>query len=369
MPDTDYYRILGVGRDADVSAIKKAYRRLAQQYHPDRNPGNPAAEERFKEAAEAYSVLSDPEKRRIYDAHGKAGLGARGGFRGFDQEIFADFGDILGDLFGFGSVFGSRGGRRRQGRAGRDLRFDLEIEFEEAVRGLETRIQVPRREPCAECDGRGAAEGGVETCGQCNGQGQVAFQQGFFTIARTCGPCNGTGRRITRPCPACRGAGLRAVERAVTLRIPAGVDEGVQLRVAGEGEAGSAGGPPGDLYVAIHVREHPAFRREGRDIHSTLPITFAQAALGTERAVATLDGDYALKIPGGTQAGTRFRIRSRGAPGLDGKPRGDHFVTVQVWTPESLTREQRKLFEELVELEDEPAAERGLFDRVKDIFS
>jgi len=369
VPETTYYELLGVSRDADLSAIKKAYRKLALRYHPDKNPGDKAAEERFKEAAEAYSVLSDPDKRRIYDVHGKAGLGARGGFGGFDQEIFADFGDILGDLFGFGSVFGGDRRRRRRGRAGRDMRFDLELDFEDAMRGLETQIKVPRMDPCQSCGGSGAAPGGVETCSHCNGQGQVAFQQGFFTIARPCGHCNGSGQRVTKPCERCRGAGREAVERTIKLRIPAGIDEGMQMRVAGEGEAGAGGGPPGDLYVAIHVREHPLFHREDRDLHSTLEVTFSEAALGAERVVPTLEGDHTLKIPAGSQSGTRFRIRSRGVPSVDGGPRGDHYVTLHVWTPTSLNKEQRKLFRELAELEDAPSSERGIFDRVKDIFS
>jgi molecular chaperone DnaJ len=368
VPDTDYYDVLGVGRDADLSTIKKAYRRLALKYHPDKNPGDAAAEARFKAAAEAYAVLSDADKRRRYDAYGKAGLGAQGGFQGFDQEIFADFSDILGDLFGFGSIFGGSR-RRRRGQAGRDLRYDLEIEFEEAVGGLETRIKVPRLDRCDECDGRGAAPDGIETCAHCHGQGQVAFQQGFFTIARACGHCRGTGKRIVKPCAGCRGEGRVRVEREIKVRIPAGVDDGMQLRLAGEGEAGSAGAPPGDLYVMIHVREHAEFRREARDLHSTLEVTFSQAALGVERTVPTIDGDHKLSIPAGTQSGTRFRLRGRGVPSLDGRGRGDHYLTVQVLTPQGLDGEQRELFERLAEIEGEPTADRGLFDRVKDIFS
>jgi molecular chaperone DnaJ len=362
------YETLGVDRAADLSTIKKAYRRLALKYHPDKNPGDPTAEERFKEAAEAYAVLSDPDKRRRYDRFGKAGLGAQGGFQGFDQEIFADFSDILGDLFGFGSIFGGAR-RRRGGQAGRDLRYDLEIDFDEAVRGLETRIKVPRLEPCGECEGRGAAPDGFETCSQCNGQGQVAFQQGFFTIARTCGHCRGTGKRIIKPCPGCRGEGRVRAERDLQVRIPAGVDDGMQLRLAREGEAGSSGGPPGDLYVLIHVREHPVFRRDGRDLHSGLEVTFSQAALGAIRDVPTIEGEHTLTIPAGTQSGTRFRLRGKGVPSLDGRGRGDHYLTVHVLTPEGLDAEQRELFERLSEIEGEPVPDRGLFDRVKDIFS
>jgi len=365
VPDSDYYANLGVGRDADLSAIKKAYRRLALEYHPDKNPGDATAEARFREAAEAYAVLSDPEKRRRYDAYGKAGLG---GFQGFDQEIFGDFSDVLGDLFGLGGLFGG-GRRRRRGQAGRDLRFDLEIEFLEAARGLETRIKVPRLDPCATCRGAGAAPGGLATCAPCGGRGQVAFQQGFFTIARACGQCGGKGKRVTQPCRDCAGQGRSRVDRDITVRIPAGVDDGMQLRVSGEGEAGSAGGPPGDLYVAIHVREHELFTREDADIFSTVGVGFSQAALGTTIVVPTLDGDYRLEIPAGTQSGTRFRLPGRGVPGLEGRGRGDHYLIVQVRTPESLSAEQRELFERLAQLEGESTADRGLFDRVRDIFS
>ncbi len=367
MPDTSYYDTLGVSRDADLSAIKKAYRRLALQHHPDKNPGDAAAEETFKRAAEAYSVLSDPAKRERYDRFGKAGIGGQGGFQGFDQDIFGDFSDILGDLFGFGSIFGG-GRRRRQGQAGRDLRYNLEIDFEEAVQGMEARIKVPRLELCETCSGNGAAPGGVERCSHCNGQGQVAFQQGFFTIARNCGRCRGTGQRITKACEDCSGEGRHRVEREIQARIPAGVDSGVQLRVTGEGESGSSGGPPGDLYVAIEVREHPVFQREERDIHSRIDITFSQAALGTTCQAQTLNGEQALQIPAGTDSGTRFRLRGKGVVALDGRGRGDHYITVQVRTPERLDGAQRELFERLAEVEGEPVEDRGLFERVKDIF-
>jgi len=368
VPETGYYDVLGVSRDADLSAIKKAYRRLALQYHPDKNPGDAQAEEKFKAAAEAYAVLSDPEKRRRYDTYGKAGLGAQGGFSGFDQEIFADFGDILGDLFGLGGIFGGRG-RRRRGQAGRDLRYDLEIDLEDAIRGLETRIKVPRLETCGECGGEGAEPGGVESCTHCNGRGQVAFQQGFFTIARTCGHCRGSGKRVVKPCHGCRGEGRLRVERDLQVRIPAGVDDGMQLRLSGEGEAGSPGAPRGDLYVMIHVREHESFRRVDHDLESALEITFSQAALGVSRKVATIEGEREIDVPAGTQSGTRLRLRGLGVPSLDGRGRGDQYVTVHVRTPRSLDAKQRELFERLAEIEGEPTAERGLFDRVKDIFN
>ena len=368
MSDRDFYDILGVPRDADVAAIKKAYRQAALRFHPDKNPGDPEAEERFKDAAEAYAVLSDPQKRALYDRFGRSGLGNGGGFSGFDEDVFADFSDILGDLFGFGSVFG--GGRRR-GRpgAGRDLRYDLEIDFEEAVRGLETRIQVPREEACPECGGRGAEEGGIETCRQCNGRGQVAFQQGFFTIARTCGQCGGSGRRITRPCKACRGRGRVQAERTITVRIPAGVDTGTRLRLSGEGEGGVGGAPAGDLYVVLHVREHAVFHREDLDLFCAVPIGFSQAALGGRIEVPTIDGAEPLDVPSGTQPGARFRLDGRGVPSLDGRRRGDLYVTVQVRVPRRLGREQRQLVERLAELERQEPEDPGLFDRVKNIFS
>lgn len=367
MPDRDYYEILGLGRDAELSAIKKAYRRAAQQFHPDRNPGDPTSEEKFKEAAEAYAVLSDPDKRARYDRYGKAGLGAQA-FPGFDSEIFGDFGDILGNLFGLGSIFGGRRGRRGA-RPGRDLRYDLEIDFEEAVRGMETKMRVPRLDPCEACRGSGAAAGGVETCSNCGGRGEVAFQQGFFTIARPCGRCAGAGRRITKSCDACAGEGRVRREHTIQVRIPAGVDDGMQLRLAGEGEAGEAGGPRGELYVVLHVREHALFRRDGRDIQLDLPVSFAKAALGTRIAVPTLEGDYALSIPAGTQSGTRFRLRGKGIVGVDGRGPGDLYVAVHVHTPTSLGKEQRRLLERLSELDGEIPTERGLFDRVKDIFN
>lgn len=366
MADRDYYEVLGVSRDADGATIKKAYRRLAVEYHPDKNPGDNQAEERFKEAAEAYAVLSDSDKRQRYDRFGKAGLGGQG-FGGFDQEIFSDFGDILGDLFGFGSVFG--GGRRRsRGMPGRDLLYDLEIDFAEAVRGLETKIQVPRLEICDGCDGSGAAAGGIATCPQCRGQGQVAFQQGFFTVARTCGHCKGTGKKIRNPCDTCRGDGRLRREKTIAVRIPPGVDEGMRLRISGEGEAGTGGAPPGDLYVVLHVRPHERFRRIDRDLVCDMAVSISQAALGTRLKVPTLDGEEELHVPAGTQSGTQFRLRGKGVPDLAGRSRGDHIAVVQVRIPRKLTVDQRRLLENLAELDQEEPADRGLFERVKDIF-
>ncbi len=368
MSARDYYEILGVARDADGAVIKKAYRRLALQYHPDKNPGDKDAEEKFKEAAEAYAVLSDPGRRRRYDRYGREGLGSQGGFTGFDPEIFADFGDILGDLFGFSEVFGSR--RRRRGpRRGPDLRYDLEIEFEDAVRGLETKIRVPRHERCADCGGRGArSESDVKTCPQCGGRGQVAYQQGFFTVARTCSRCGGAGRILTRPCPTCAGTGRLQKERELTVRVPPGVSNGVQLRVDGEGEASPDDGPPGDLYVVFHVKDHDVFEREGNDLLCEVPVSFAQAALGTRLKVPALEGEEDIDLPAGTQTGTTFRLRGKGVPDLNGGGRGDQVVTVVVRTPRRLSARQRELLAELGRLEGEEAPERGLFDRVKDIF-
>jgi molecular chaperone DnaJ len=366
--DRDYYDILGVKREADVAEIKKAYRRAALRYHPDKNPGDSAAEESFKEAAEAYAVLSDPEKRQLYDRFGKSGLGGSAGFPGFDQDIFGDFSDILGDLFGFGSVFGGARRRSRAG-AGRDLRYDLEIEFEEAVGGLETKIQVPRLETCDTCGGTGAEEGGIETCNQCGGRGQVAFQQGFFTIARPCNRCGGTGRRIVRPCAGCSGQGRVQQERTLTVRIPAGVDGGTRLRMSGEGEGGVGGAPPGDLYVVLHVREHEIFQRRDLDLHCVVPVSFGQAALGAEISVPTIDGEDSLDLPAGTQTGTSFRLKGRGVPAVNGRGRGDQYVIIQVRVPTRLGREQRQLIEQLAEFDDDEADGQGLFDRVKNIFN
>ncbi len=368
MSERDYYEILGVSRDADAEAIKKAYRKRALEFHPDRNPGDKVSEERFKEAAEAYAVLSDPAKRAQYDRFGRSGLGGQQGFRGFDPETFADFSDILGDLFGFGSIFG--GGRRRTGpRAGDDLRYDLEIDFEEAVFGLETRIQVPRLERCATCGGSGAdGPDGIKTCSQCGGRGQVAFQQGFFTIARTCGACGGAGRRIVRPCRECRGEGRVRRERTIPVRIPKGVDDGTRLRLAGEGEASPTGGPPGDLYVVLRVRPHETFRRDDTTLHYDLEISFSQAALGTTVRVPLLEGGTEeVSLPPGVESGHTVRIAGKGVPALGGRGRGDLVATVRVRTPKRLTAEQRELFERLAELEGRET-ERGLFDRVKDIF-
>ena len=369
MSRRDYYEVLGVGRDDDASAIKKAYRKLAVQYHPDKNPGDKGAENRFKEAAEAYSVLSDPDARCRYDQFGHDGVAGRAASTGFDPETFADFGDILGDLFGMGSIFGG-GGRRRTPRRGADLRYDLEIGLEEAVRGVETKIPVARLSSCASCGGRGAKNASdVESCGQCGGRGQVAYQQGFFTIAKTCGRCGGAGRVIKKACPACQGRGRVRSERELSVKIPPGVADGVQLRVSGEGEAAEGeGGRSGDLYVVLRVREHAYFVREANDLHCDLAVSFSQAALGAKVLVTTLDDEKEIDLPAGTQAGTEIRLRGLGAPSLDGGGRGDQVVHIVVRTPKRLSARQRELLEELAQLDGETPSDRGLFDRVREIF-
>jgi len=368
LPDRDYYEVLGVTRQASAEDLKKAYRRLALQYHPDKNPGDKAAEERFKEAAEAYAVLSDPDKRARYDRFGRQGLGAQSGFQGFDQEIFADFGDILGNIFGFGSVFG---GGRRGLQGGADLRYDLELTFEQAATGFEAPITIARMDRCGTCRGTGASgKDGIKTCETCRGRGQVAFQQGFFTIARTCGTCGGSGRRIVKPCPTCSGRGRVQAQKTVTVRAPAGVEDGMRLRIAGEGEAGPEGGPAGDLYVVLDVKEHDVFRREGPQLHIELSLSPAQAALGATVDVPLLGGGHEeLEIEAGTQPGTVLKLRGKGLPSLERRGRGDLHVTVRVRVPKRLGAEQRALYEKLAALDGDETSERGLFDRVKDIFN
>ena len=363
----DYYEVLGVSKDAADQEIKSAYRRLAVKYHPDKNPEDKAAEEKFKEAAEAYSVLSDPEKRARYDRFGHGGM--QGGFSGFDPSTFGDFGDILGEFFGFGDVFGSR--RRGGPERGADLRYDLKIPFKEASFGVKTKIKIPREEACPTCEGRGTAKGkSPVTCPGCHGAGQVRYQQGFFSISRTCPQCQGMGKIIRDPCEACRGRGRTQREKVLELKIPAGVDNGSRLRVQGEGEAGFHGGPPGDLYVVIHVEEHPFFQRQGNNIYCQVPIGVTQAVLGGEISVPTLEGEEKLRIPEGTTTGTVFRLRNRGIVSLGERGRGDQFITVTVEIPSRLTKEQRKLYEALAKLskEEEISQERNLFEKVKDIF-
>ena len=369
----DYYEILTVTKGASDQEIKSAYRKLAMQYHPDRNPGNEEAEEKFKQAAEAYAVLSDSQKRAQYDRYGHAGVsGAGGGFSGFDPNVFSDFSDILGDIFGFGDLFG--GSRRSGGRSSRgsDLRYDLELTFDEAVFGTKKKIRFPRHELCSECEGNGTAPGsGSSTCSTCNGYGQVRFQQGFFSITRTCSQCRGTGQVIKNPCRACRGERRVVRERNLELKVPPGVDTGDKLRISGEGEAAGRGGLPGDLYVVLVVKDHEFFERREHDLYCHVAISFPQAALGAEIAIPTLEGEEErLRIPSGTQSGMVFRVRGRGVTKRGGSARGDLYVTADVVIPSKLTKEQKELISKLDETfqHDNKPIEKRLLDRVKEIF-
>jgi len=372
----DYYEILGVARDASPDEIKKAYRKKALQFHPDKNPGDKAAEESFKLAAEAYSVLSDSDKRARYDRYGAEGLGS--GPR-VDPSVFTDFGDIFGGG-GFGDLFGELfgipgfGGRRAKSRGGAergsDLLLKLDITFAEAVHGSERKVTVPRLDTCARCNGRGAEnEKDVQTCRTCGGAGQVRYQQGFFSVSRTCSACGGRGRVLKQPCPGCRGQGRVQVEKHLTIRIPAGVDSGTQLRLSGEGEAGAGGGPRGDLYVELSVAEHSFFKRLGADLECEWPVSFAQASLGATVRVPTLAGSETIKIPAGTQTHTIFRLRGKGMPRPNGYGRGDQYVRVVIRTPQSPGRKLRDAIEKLGEAEkdDLRAVEEALFQQVKDL--
>lgn len=369
----DYYEVLGVTRTATEQEIKSSYRKLALQFHPDRNPGNHEAEEKFKEAAEAYSILSDAQKRANYDRFGHAGVAGAAGAGGFDPSVFADFSDILGDIFGFGDFFG--GGRRGGSRVqrGADLRYDLELTFEEAAFGTTSKIKVPRHETCAECGGSGAQKGsGPTSCTTCNGYGQVRFQQGFFSITRPCSQCHGTGQIIKNRCPACHGDGRVVREKTLELKIPAGVDNGSKLRITGEGDAGGKGGPAGDLYVVLNVQEHEFFERREHDLFCHIPITFPQAAIGAQIGVATLEREEEkLSIPAGTQTGSMFRIKGRGISKRGGSARGDLYVTVNVVVPTKLSREQKDLLTKLastIETENKPI-QKKILEKVKEIFS
>lgn len=370
----DYYAVLGVGQNASEQEIKSAYRKLALQFHPDRNPENPeAAGEKFKEITEAYSVLADAQKRAAYDRFGHAGVSGSGGFSpDFSSTIFADFEDLFGEFFGFGDIFGrGRAGRRSRSERGDDLRYDLEISLEEAATGLDTKIKIPRWESCAECGGRGARKGShPEVCSTCGGRGQVRQQQGFFTLTRTCPQCRGAGQVIRELCSACQGEGRVRHEKVLGIKIPAGVEDGMRLRVGGEGDSGTSGGQPGDLYVVLRVREHDLFERRGNDLYCTMPISVPQAVLGAEIKVPTLRGEERLHIPEGTQTGSVFRVRGRGFPNLEGRGQGDLYVIVHVVMPAQITREQRRLFESLMgslRVENRPLQRRGR-EKVKDIF-
>ncbi len=366
----DYYEVLGVSRDAESREIKKAYRRLAVEYHPDRNPNNPEAEEKFKEAAAAYAVLSDDDKRRQYDRFGHAGVGGGPqGFSGFDPSTFGDFSDILGDLFGFG------GGRRRRGtrgQAGADLRYNLGLTFEEAAFGVSRTLRIPRLERCDGCDGSGAAPGTQPTpCGTCQGVGQVRFNQGFLTVARPCPQCRGEGSLIEDPCSECRGMKRVERERKIEVKIPPGVDTGARLRLTGEGEHGLHGGPSGDLYVVMQVEPHEHFERDGADVYSLLDASYPQLVFGTALEVETLHGTTPLEVPSGTQPGENFRLAGQGIPRLGGRGRGDHIVQIRLAVPSvgDLGDEEQDLLKSLAEVAGDPVREkRSVKDRVRDLF-
>ncbi len=363
----DYYEVLGVSRDASQDDIKKAFRKLALEHHPDRNKSDASAEERFKELNEAYSILSDPEKRAQYDRFGHAGPAGRG-FGGFEDFQGMGVEDIINDFFG--GIFGGGGGGSRP-RRGADLRYDLTITFDEAVFGTEKEIVVPRTAGCGECGGTGARKGSrPEKCGACNGRGQVTMQQGFFSIRRTCSRCGGTGQVIKDPCGKCSGTGFVRESRTLKVKVPPGVETGTRLKLRGEGEAGPAGGPAGDLYVAIEVQEHPFFVREGPDLYCEVPITFPQAAMGAKIFVPTLSGKKELSIPAGTASGHEFTLRGEGVASLSSGRRGNLVIRVLIEVPKKLTKRQKELLEELQKLSEASPGpiSSGFFEKVKEIF-
>ncbi|MEP1214121.1 MAG: molecular chaperone DnaJ [Marinobacter sp.] len=345
MAKRDYYEILGLSREADEKEIKRAYRKLAMKYHPDRNPDDEDADHKFKEASEAYEILSDSSKRAAYDQFGHAGVdgSAGGGFGGGGGASFSDiFGDVFGDIFG--------GGGRGRTTRGADLRYTLELDLEEAVKGKTVQIRIPGHAECTTCDGSGAEKGSrPEACGTCNGMGQVRMQQGFFTVQQACPTCRGSGKVIKNPCKTCHGAGRVQEEKTLSVKVPPGVDTGDRIRLSGEGEMGVDGGPPGDLYVQIAVREHSIFTRDGRNLYCEVPISIVDAALGGELEVPTLDGRVKLKIPPETQTGKLFRLRNKGVSPVRGGPSGDLLCRVQVETPVNLTKRQKELLEEFQE--------------------
>lgn len=348
MAKRDYYEVLGVAKGASEAELKKSFRRLAMKHHPDRNTDNPDAEEKFKEAKEAYDVLSDSQKRAIYDQYGHAGIEQQGGFSGGGGADFGDmFGDIFGDIFG-----GGRGGGRGQSRVyrGADLQYNLELTLEEAVFGAEKNIDVASRKSCEPCAGSGAKPGSsLENCATCGGAGQVRMQQGFFSVQQACPKCRGRGRVIKEFCESCGGAGSVNQERSLSVKIPAGVDTGDRIRLSGEGEAGENNGPAGDLFVQVHVKEHAMFQRDEEHLHCEIPISVVDAALGGEVEIPTLDGKINLKIPSETQTGKQFRLRGKGVKPVRGGEQGDMYVHVAVETPVNLTKKQKELLQELNE--------------------
>jgi molecular chaperone DnaJ len=370
----DYYEVLGVNRDASEEDIKKAYRRLAMKWHPDRNPDNPKAEEHFKEAKEAYEVLSDAKKRPAYDQFGHAGVdpsAAAGAGAGFGQGQ-AGFGDIFSDIFG--EIFGGARGGRSNVYRGADLRYNLEISLEHAAHGFETKIRIPTLAECETCHGSGAKPGTQpQTCATCRGQGQVRVSQGPFSMAQTCPRCHGTGKMVAHPCATCGGAGRTKHQKTLSVKIPAGVDEGDRVRLSGEGEAGVNGGPPGDLYVQVHLKPHPVFQRDHDDLHCEMPVSFATAALGGEIEIPTLDGSARIKVPTETQSGKTFRLKGKGIKGVRSHTPGDLFCHVVVETPVNLTHRQRELLQEFEALSQKDTARhnpraKGWFDKVKEFF-
>lgn len=363
----DYYEILGVPRNASAEEIKKAFKKLAAKWHPDRNPGNKEAEEKFKEINEAYSVLSDPEKRAQYDRFGSDAFKGGAGFQW--QGDFGSFGGFE-DLFDevFSSFFGTG---RRESQRGRDLIAEVEIDFEEAIRGVKKTIELRRREPCSACSGTGAKDrNSITTCSDCRGTGQISISQGFFSIARTCPKCAGSGRIVTAVCSTCKGSGFETRTRSISVEIPAGVESGQKLKVPGEGEVGPSG-RKGDLYLNVIVKPHPIFQRRGDDIYSEIEIPFAVAVLGGEVLVKTIDGDVVLKIPPGTKSGKIFRLKGRGAPSLTSRRRGEHLVQTQIFVPSKVSQEYKNLLLKLSELEQKEygGEKQGFFSRIKSLFS
>jgi molecular chaperone DnaJ len=346
MAKKDYYEVLGVNRDASEDDIKKAYRKLAMKFHPDRNPDNPKSEEQFKDAKQAYEILSDAAKRAAYDQYGHAGVdpssaASASGFRASGGDFSEMFGDIFGDIFGGGS-------QRSNVYRGADLRYNLEISLEQAARGTETRIRIPTMEVCATCHGSGAKPGTEPTnCPTCGGHGQVRMQQGFFSLQQTCPRCHGSGKIVQSPCSTCQGAGRLKQHKTLSVKIPAGIDEGDRIRLAGEGEAGLNGGPAGDLYVVINLQPHPVFQRDHNDLHCEMPISFTTAALGGEIEIPTLDGHAKLKIPTETQSGKIFRLRGKGIRGVRSSSTGDLLCHIAIETPVNLTTRQKELLQEL----------------------
>ncbi len=365
----DYYEVLGVQKNVSAQELKSAFRKVALQYHPDRNPGNKEAEEKFKEASEAYEVLSDPERRARYDRFGHAGMGGAAGGDPFSGFQGVNINDIFGEIFG--DIFGGRGGRGRVSNRGSDLRFNLEISFEEAAFGCRPKVPIPRPKKCDTCSGSGSKSGAApKACGTCGGSGELRFTQGFFAVSRPCNDCGGTGSVVPDPCNKCRGSGKIPSEEVIEVNIPPGVDNGTRVRLTGLGEPGDRGGPPGDLYVTVIVREHPIFQREDYDVFCEVPISFTQAALGAKIDVPTLDGKVKMSVPEGTQSGKVFRLKGKGVQHLHGGQRGDQHVRVIVETPTGLTQKQRELLEKFAESsgEDVHPQSKNFFAKVRELF-